>query len=430
MEKGFLYDCCICAVNSGFDPMTAEALKKEIISYKLPKGMENQGLSFHRTITLLFPKNGDEAISDEIRSLTSQSRWLVIVCSEQTRAAPVMSRLILFFSELGRKSNILPLLVEGEPSRSFPDPLFEKRPSHWLDEDSVKRSVTETVEPLAVDIRAKNPKASLRLLRQLKVKVVAAMIDVPYDALERRHYKRTRRRLMTAAAILVSVPILAGSFFTYMWWNTKRQMDIAVEKAQISKDLFTKICSEYPERLSHIPSALPVIDEILLDSLEQLKVADSVIFEKLDLDRLLLPDSKDDARSLLVKGMLLRYTGRSEEAESLYEKACQAASYGQTYLDSSLLFLRHTSPEIWPSGLCILSIHENQAQYYGLSAGDIIVSIDNYKFRSMEQFYLYRNSLSSSDTIEITVLHPCEDKLEENKVRIRVEDLNFSMAEM
>ena len=201
-------------------------------------------------------------------------------------------------------------------------------------------------------------------------------------------------------------------------------------KAQISKDLFTKICSEYPERLSHIPSALPVIDEILLDSLEQLKVADSVIFEKLDLDRLLLPDSKDDARSLLVKGMLLRYTGRSEEAESLYEKACQAASYGQTYLDSSLLFLRHTSPEIWPSGLCILSIHENQAQYYGLSAGDIIVSIDNYKFRSMEQFYLYRNSLSSSDTIEITVLHPCEDKLEENKVRIRVEDLNFSMAEM
>lgn len=429
MEKGFLYDCCICAVNSGFDPMTAEALKKEIISYKLPKGMENQGLSFHRTITLLFPKNGDEAISDEIRSLTSQSRWLVIVCSEQTRAAPVMSRLILFFSELGRKSNILPLLVEGEPSRSFPEPLFEKRTSHWLDEDSVKRSVTETVEPLAVDIRAKNPKASLRLLRQLKVKVVAAMIDVPYDALERRHYKRTRRRLMTAAAILVSVPILAGSFFTYMWWNTKRQMDIAVEKAQISKDLFTKICSEYPERLSHIPSALPVIDEILLDSLEQLKVADSVIFEKLDLDRLLLPDSKDDARSLLVKGMLLRYTGRSEEAESLYEKACQAASYGQTYLDSSLLFLRHTSPEIWPSGLCIL-IHENQAQYYGLSAGDIIVSIDNYKFRSMEQFYLYRNSLSSSDTIEITVLHPCEDKLEENKVRIRVEDLNFSMAEM
>ena len=369
MEKGFLYDCCICAVNSGFDPMTAEALKKEIISYKLPKGMENQGLSFHRTITLLFPKNGDEAISDEIRSLTSQSRWLVIVCSEQTRAAPVMSRLILFFSELGRKSNILPLLVEGEPSRSFPEPLFEKRTSHWLDEDSVKRSVTETVEPLAVDIRAKNPKASLRLLRQLKVKVVAAMIDVPYDALERRHYKRTRRRLMTAAAILVSVPILAGSFFTYMWWNTKRQMDIAVEKAQISKDLFTKICSEYPERLSHIPSALPVIDEILLDSLEQLKVADSVIFEKLDLDRLLLPDSKDDARSLLVKGMLLRYTGRSEEAESLYEKACQAASYGQTYLDSSLLFLRHTSPEIWPSGLCILSIHENQAQYYGLSAG-------------------------------------------------------------
>ena len=206
MEKGFLYDCCICAVNSGFDPMTAEALKKEIISYKLPKGMENQGLSFHRTITLLFPKNGDEAISDEIRSLTSQSRWLVIVCSEQTRAAPVMSRLILFFSELGRKSNILPLLVEGEPSRSFPEPLFEKRTSHWLDEDSVKRSVTETVEPLAVDIRAKNPKASLRLLRQLKVKVVAAMIDVPYDALERRHYKRTRRRLMTAAAILVSYP--------------------------------------------------------------------------------------------------------------------------------------------------------------------------------------------------------------------------------
>ena len=67
MEKGFLYDCCICAVNSGFDPMTAEALKKEIISYNLPKGMENQGLSFHRTITS-FPQKRRRAISDEIRA--------------------------------------------------------------------------------------------------------------------------------------------------------------------------------------------------------------------------------------------------------------------------------------------------------------------------------------------------------------------------
>ena len=96
---------------------------------------------------------------------------------------------------------------------------------------------------------------------------------------------------MTAAAILVSVPILAGSFFTYMWWNTKRQMDIAVEKHR-SQRISSQNMFRVPERLSHIPSALPVIDEILLDSLEQLKVTDSVIFEKLDLDRLLLPTAR------------------------------------------------------------------------------------------------------------------------------------------
>lgn len=430
MEKGFLYDCCICAVNSGFDPMAAEALKKEILSYKLPRDMEARDPGYHRMATLLLSGNSDEIISDEARRLISQSRWLVMVCSEKTRVSPAMSQLIRFNSELGRKANILPLLIEGEPSRSFPEPLFEKRTRRWTGEDGLERVVTETVEPLAVDIRAESPKASLRLLRHLKVKVVAALIDVPYDALERRHYKRMRRRLVTAAAILVSVPVLAGSFFTYMWLNAKRQLDLAVQKAQISKDLFIEICSEYPERFAHIPAAVPVIEDILLDSLEQLKVAGSVIFEKLDLDHLLLPDAGDDARSLLVKGMLLRYTGKSREAEPLYEMACEAASYGQVYLDSALLFLRQTSPETWPSGLCILSIHEEPAQKYWLAAGDIIVSIDGFRFRSMEQFCFFRDSLDSSLTAEITVLHPCGDGLAERKVSIQVGDLDFAMAEM
>ena len=429
MESGYYYDFCILAINSGFDPVAAEALKKEVESFRLPKGMEH-GLSYHRATTLLLSGNSNEVISDEIKGIICRSRWLVIVCSEKTRASPAMSQLILYFSGLGRKANILPLLVEGEPSRSFPEPLFEKRVLSWIDEDGQERRITETVEPLAVDIRAEGPKISLRLLRHLRVKVVAALIGVPYDTLERRHFKRTRRRLLTTAAVLVSVLVLAGSFFTYMWWNTKRQMDIAVEKAQISKDLFTKICSEYPERLSHIPDAVPVIEDILLDSLEQLKVAGSVIFEKLDLDDLLLPDAGDDARSLLVKGMLLRYTGKSRDAEPLYEQACMAASYGQAYLDSALLFLRHTSPEAWPSGLCILSIHEDQAREYGLSPGDIIVAIEGYKFRSMEQFCILRDSLDPSKTIGITVLRPAGDGLKEKQFKIKAGDLDFEMAEM
>lgn len=430
METGFLYDCCIVAVNSGIDPMAAEALKKEIEGYKLPKGMENQGPGYHRVTTLLLSGSIDEAVSDEARSIIFHSRWLVIVCSEKARSSPAMAHLIFFFSQLGRRANILPLLVEGEPFRSFPEPLFEKRTVRWLDEDGRERFATETVEPLAVDIRAESPKASLRLLGHLRVKVIAALIGVPDDALERRHFKRTRRRLVTIAAVLALIFVLAGSFFAYMWLNTERQLDIAVQKAQISKDLFTKICSEYPERFSHIPAAVPVIEDILLDSLEQLKVAESIIFEKLDLGSLLLPDANDDARSLLVKGMLLRYMGKSKEAEPLYEQACMAASYGQAYLDSALLFLRHTSPETWPSGLCILSIREDPAQEYRLSVGDIIVAIDGFRFRSMEQFYIYRDSMDSSETIEITVLHPDGDGLKEKKVRIRVGDLDFMMAEM
>jgi len=430
MESGFVYDCCILAVNSGFDPLAAEALKKELESYKLPRGMEDRGLGYRRAITLLFSGNSDEAITDEVKGIVYWSRWLVIVCSGKTRASPAISQLIMFFSELGRKANILPLLVGGEPARSFPEPLFERRVSTWVDEDGIERHTLETVEPLAVDIRAESPKASLRLLSHLRVKVVAALIDVPYDALERRHFRRMRRRLVTAAAVLASIFVLAGSFFAYMWLNTERRLDIAVQKAQVSKDLFAKICSEYPERFSHIPEAVPVIDDILLDSLEKLKVAGSIIFEKLDLGSLLLPGDNDDARSLLVKGMLLRYIGRSRYAEPLYEQACMVASYGQAYLDSALLFLRSTSPEVWPSGVCILSVDEDHAQKYGLSAGDIIVAIDGIRFRSMEQFYMYRDSLDPSETVGITVLRPDGDGLKKKEVRIKAGDLDFAAAEM
>src|SRR2546430_6771595 len=68
-------------------------------------------------------------LNNQIEQALEQSRFLIVICSPRTPQSLWVNKEVERFRELGRNDRILALLIEGEPSDSFPRALREIRRS-------------------------------------------------------------------------------------------------------------------------------------------------------------------------------------------------------------------------------------------------------------------------------------------------------------
>lgn len=430
MDKAF-YDYCICFADQPSNREIANKLILEVSSYKLPRKVKDFDGEPAYTKGCLLPLSNDAPLTNEQENILKSCRWLMILCTKQARQAFSINQAIHFFILNKGRSYILPILFEGEPQEAFPPEFFEERTSTVTFSAGSVQNITEVIEPLAIDIRAKDLKTSLSLLRHARIKVVAALIGVSYDKLEQRHERRARRRLKTLAAICLSVPLALGVFFTYLWINAEYQIDIAIKKTQVSKDLLANMCRNYPELFKDIPGAEPILNALLIDSLEKLRVVESEYIPMLGVDDLLLPDAADDIIRARNKAKLLRYLGKVDEAVEAYEKVSSMLEQNnEVYRNSAVLFA-NMSPADYPSGVIAASISEdNSTALDGLRSGDIIVQTKGFNFRSLEQYEIHRQSLPPDQNIEIRILRPQDGSLIEMTLKIKPKDLIFASEEI
>jgi len=429
-EPVWEYDCVICALNRTYDRSVAEGLEKGLTSYKLPRTKDTSIVVHSYTRIWVHLLEGAQALTDDIRERLNRTRWLILVCSPGVKASNSVNTLISYFYSLGRKANVLPLLVEGEPLESFPTLFFEERETNIVDADGHTKIVKEITEPLAADIRSHSPKASLKLLSHARIKVVAALIGVSYDTLEQRHYKRARRRAATLAAVLVLLPIILASIFGYLWLDAERQIAIADQKTAIAKDLFMSMCSDYPEKFASVPEAEPAVNNLLITNLMRLKAADSLFLQELELNSLLEPQDDDDFDTLRCKAALLRYTEKKEEALEAYSLASLHLSSGSVYFASSQAFVALLDSYEYPCGICVLSIEPEISDRTDLAPGDIIVSLDGYAFRSMAQYQFKKESDNPDKVVPIEIIRLVGDSLEHITLKVKPKDLEFEAAEL
>ena len=90
------------------------------------------------------------------------------------------------FISLHGRENIFAVLVEGEPAESFPEELLyrEKTVTH---PDGSTETVKEEMEPLAADVRGKNKRDVLKVMKTEKLRLIAPMLGVGFDDLKQRH---------------------------------------------------------------------------------------------------------------------------------------------------------------------------------------------------------------------------------------------------
>jgi tetratricopeptide (TPR) repeat protein len=133
-------------------------------------------------------------ISEALRNSACQ----VVICSPQSAKSKWVNEEILNFKRLGREDRIFCLIIGGEPNASDNPAIADQEcfpPALRYKLDADGNLGTERTEPIAADARpGKDGK------NNAKLKLIAGVLGVGFDALRRREAQRRTRRLMAIAS--------------------------------------------------------------------------------------------------------------------------------------------------------------------------------------------------------------------------------------
>ena len=249
-ERKYRYDAFISYRHTELDKYVAENLIKQLEAYKLPKNVAKKLKGKKTKIERVFrdreelplTNNLEEPIVDALQN----SEWLIVICSPRLPESMWCKKEIETFISLRGREHVLAVLIEGEPSESFPEELLYKY-EEVKSADGTIEQVKVPVEPLAADFRGKDggdKKGVAKAMKTEILRVLAAIFGVPYDDLRQRHRERRMRRIMTASLVIGTVCLLFGIYSTMTALRIKAQKEqIEMQSEQIleqSKDIQAK----------------------------------------------------------------------------------------------------------------------------------------------------------------------------------------------
>jgi hypothetical protein len=220
-----------------FDRKVADRLHRALEAYRVPRALTKRAdgrAPVPRRLKKIF-RDRDEmragsSLNQSLTEALRRSRFLIVVCSPRARQSRWMNQEIAIFHGLGRSEQILPLLIEGEPTEAFPEELFRARA-----ETSLPGAAGDWLsQPLAADIRAPSVSESLRLLKEEKLRLLAAILGCEYDDLRQREHERFVRRLTTAGAAMLAGLLILGALSLLLYFarqGERRNKELAVNAA-------------------------------------------------------------------------------------------------------------------------------------------------------------------------------------------------------
>jgi hypothetical protein len=399
------YDAIICYVDHNFDRQAAKTLRDQIVRYIPPrKGFEkNVRERFDQIYIETIEEVQQAGLTDATRLLLDISEFLIVVCSPRAKDSVRLKEIVEYFKSLGKEERILPLLIESEPSQAFPPALFGERtislPNSRGEIEQVK------VEPLATDIRTRSVRKSLARIRQMRLKIIAAMIGCSYDDLEQRHLKRVRQRVIVVTSLIAAVALGLISIFIYLRQNAIRQETIAKKQTQMAVDLLNSMFHELPKKFKDIRDAKPVLYGLLLDNIRALRVSGSQTIKnkKIDIEEVLRVKPGDSAKLILRKVRLLREFGRKREVLEALDAAQKVpdSSLPDEYFKEAQLFTQAG----FTQGEYVIEIESGMpAVMNGMTVGDIIIELNGVHVGEYNDLWETTNKLPFDGTVTVTYL--------------------------
>jgi len=272
MKRDFKYKAFISYSHE--DGKWADWLHRTLESYRPPRHLvgeiTDQG-PIPRRLTPIFRDRAELPTATDlgaaINEALDQSACQLVICSPAAARSRWVNEEILAYKRLGREDRIFCLIVAGEPNAAehpelsleecFPEALRYK-----MGPDGKQSDVR--AEPIAADLRDdKDVKADAKL------KVIAGMLGVGFDALKQREQHRRQRRLaiiasamtvgMIIATTLATVAVFARAEAERQRVRAEAEMETAQQTTNFLIDLFA--VSDPSEALGNTITAREILDQ-------------------------------------------------------------------------------------------------------------------------------------------------------------------------
>ena len=232
---------------------TAKKLHKRIEHYLIPKDLRKDG---RKKLGYVFRDQDELPISsnlnDNIEQALDKSEFLIVICTPETVKSKWVLGEISYFLQHHPRERVLAVLADGVPATAFPPQLTTKC--------TPEGDFPNQIEPLAANIVADSAAKRARLFRTESLRILAALIGCPFDALYRREVRYQRRRALTLAGVGITI----AAVFIGMLLNRNAEIQAQLRQTQINESLALASLSkeayedgDYQEALSLALKALP-----------------------------------------------------------------------------------------------------------------------------------------------------------------------------
>ena len=396
------HDLYICGAAA--DRRLAEALASSIRAYRMPSKtvLPDPSAGYRRVLT----DTAELPLDERGRAVLDSCRCFVVLCSPEARASASVQEHLAYFDETRQRTGVIVVIGRGEPMQVFPPAFIGQRVVRHMLPDARIVERTETIEPVASDLRGTSDRETRRLLRYETIRIVATILGIVPDALEQRHNRRLRRRITMAVSLLGAVLLCSGAVFTWFGIRAMREGQIASLQAELSRASAARLVRDVPAQFADDREALLFIQEGILDTLPLLGE------EGQRMDALFAPDgilqhTPGDSLQLLLKKAAVRRATGGEDPIPLYREA--AALLGPDQDRALLLRVMETfvsltgevtvSPVSYPAYV-FLVMKDSGA----LREGDLLVAIDGERF-SYTGDWRFATDYGAGDTDLAGVLH-------------------------
>lgn len=195
------------------DKLWADWLHKALETYRVPKRLVGQTTAAGVIPPRLMPvfRDRDELatasdLNRAVNSALAESANLIAICSPSAAQSRWVNAEVLAFKRYGRSEGIFCLIVGGEPNATdipgrAAEECFVPALRYGIDADG--HLTSERAEPIAADVRpGKDSKANARL------KLIAGLLGIGFDALKQRELQRRYHRLAAVAAVALVAMLL------------------------------------------------------------------------------------------------------------------------------------------------------------------------------------------------------------------------------
>lgn len=214
-------------------------LQRKLERYRVPKSFVGMETRIGKVPRRMFPVFRDDTelpiaanLGDNLREALEQSRYLIVVCSPHSACSHWVNEEVRIFKTMGRKDNILCLIVDGEPNasdkaESAAQECFPEAIRFAVDPQGARTE--QRTEPIAADARRQSTTR-----RHAFLKLVAGILGIDYGMLYNRDRQQRLRKWITATLVATVVAALVTVLGVYAF----QQREEAVRQAKEAEEQY------------------------------------------------------------------------------------------------------------------------------------------------------------------------------------------------